>query len=403
MKIIALVDPLWGGHHTAYLRIFSETLINKGYTVWCFKPVEETLEKWIADVHPEWTEDQISTFNYSLPDKTFTSLKRFNEPASTLFRWRHLHNAIRQAEKKYRKKVSHVFIAWVDSYLSGYLVPFLLDIVFPYYWSGLYFHPRHLRTSVNRLKPTPSPSDIDIALSAKKCISIAIHDEGILEMFKQRTKKNVVLFPEIADATPADKNDKIAQQIQKKANGRVVIGAIGLHRHQGLLTLLRVAKNASSERFFFVFAGQFTPSHFPDDELNEIYSVFNNLPENFFVYLDRLNEGSQYNAVFSALDIPFLVYDNFTSSSNRLTKAAIFQKYVLAQETFCVGEDVKKYHLGETVEAGNVNQCIKAIDVLYHKIKNEPLPTDIFETYSQLHSVERLGERFDALLNKQTV
>ncbi|MDJ1502649.1 hypothetical protein [Xanthocytophaga agilis] len=400
MKIIALVDPLSGGHHTAYLRIFSEVLINKGYTVWCFKPVEETLEKWIADVHPDWTQDQIRNFNYSLPDKTFISLKRFNEPASILYRWRHLHKTIGQAEKKYNQKVSFVFLAWLDSYLSGYLIPFFLDIVFPYAWSGLYFHPRYLRTLAHTLKTKPSPSDIDIALTANHCQNVVIHDEGIVTLLQTRISKDVVLFPEIADDAPPDSNEKIAKQIKEKAKGRIIIGAIGLHRHQGVLTLLQVAQKASKEKFFFVFVGQFITSQFPGNELQQITSFFDELPENCFIYLDKLNEGSQYNAVFTALDVPFLVYDNFTSASNRLTKAAIFQKYVLAQDTFCVGEDVKKYQLGETVEAGNIDQCIEAIETLYDKIKKEPFPIANFEVYRQLHSIDRLDEKFATVLSK---
>ena len=100
--------------------------------------------------------------------------------------------------------------------------------------------------------------------------------------------------------------------------------------------------------------------------------------------------------VFCSFDIPFLVYDNFASSSNNLTKAAIFNKLVVASKGYCVGDDVNKYELGLTVEQGNVQQCIDAI----YQLKNQSHDLKPkFEQYKNIHSKEVLHEKFQELID----
>jgi hypothetical protein len=147
-----------------------------------------------------------------------------------------------------------------------------------------------------------------------------------------------------------------------------------------------------------VFVGELDMSQYSQFESVEVKQFFDTLPQNCFSYFGKLQEGEEYNSVFAAIDIPFLVYENFASASNRLTKAAIFKKHVLAQDNFCVGEDVKKYGLGETVESANVQQCLKAIDSLYKASRNPSLSMGKFEQYRQLHSLSRLTKVFANLL-----
>ena len=163
--------------------------------------------------------------------------------------------------------------------------------------------------------------------------------------------------------------------------------------------MLSLSQIACKDKFFFAFTG---PKNFNDlnpAQITEAETYIASQPENCLFHLDFLKEGAEFNAVFSSFDIVFLVYNNFASSSNRLTKASIFKKYAIAPNRFCVGEDVEKYKLGRTVPENDPKEALKAIEILASKIKNNDFSEAQFEYYAQLHSVETLAEKFVAVLD----
>lgn len=397
-KTIALVDPFHVGHHLAFMRLFTHALLSNRHKVVVLYPQPDEITDWLEELYPE---GRYQVYKYEWEDKAFQKLGRFNDTFTTLRHWAKLKKQLRSIEKKHGVKIDFVYLAWLDSYLANYLHPRLLNLAFPYQWSGLYFHPRHLRYYPDKLNETPSISEIDIALTSSHCHNVSIHDEGIITLFEKRLGKPVVLFPEIADDSAPDQNYAPAIEIPQKAKGRTILGITGmLDKLKGLITLVRVAKQADATKFFFVFAGPLNLDAYNSEEQQEINSFIESAPENCHFVLEYIQEGAQFNAVLNALDIVYLVYDNFASSSNRLTKAAIFKKYVLAQDRFCVGEDTKKYGLGVTVEENNPAQTLDALKSLDHKIKNEPFPEEQFEVYRKKHSVDVLEDVFRETLKK---
>ncbi len=397
-KTIALVDPLHVGHHLAFMRLFAKSLIDSGQQVIILYPNPADITTWLQENLPNGN-DEFFVFEYDEAGRDYQNLGRFNDTFSTLDRWFRLRKQLKKHEKQIGVKIDFVFLAWLDSYLANYLHPRLLNLAFPYPWSGLYFHPRHLRYYPDKLNAHPSISEIDVALTSSHCKNVAIHDEGITPLFNKRLQKPVILFPEIADDTAPALDYLPAKEIPNKAKQRIVVGITGiLDKMKGLLTLVRVAKNADAQRFFFVFAGPLRLDDYQEAEQQEITDFIAADPENCHFELEYIQEGGHFNAILNGLDVVYLVYDNFASSSNRLTKAAIFQKYVLAQNRFCVGEDTQKYNLGETVEEGNVAQTLEALDVLENRIKNEPFPVQQFEIYREKHSVKALDDVFKETL-----
>ena len=62
----------------------------------------------------------------------------------------------------------------------------------------------------------------------------------------------------------------------------------------------------------------------------------------------------QFNAFINACDVIFTGYLNFKGSSNLLTKAAYFNKPVIASEGFCMGKRVEKYHTGIVIKQDDI-------------------------------------------------
>jgi hypothetical protein len=398
MRTIALIDPYIGGHHLNYVQTFAKTLLELGYRVIVFFPNTNKIKTWINANCTGEAENLLTVeFGESIP--TVPLLNRFNF-TKALYNWLHAAKVIRKAEKEYQLKIDLVFFAWLDSYVGRFLHPFIINSVFPYKWSGLYFHPWFMRLNPEVSKLTPTLNNIDKILTSSNCINISVLDQGIVNSFSQRLNgKKVVLFPDFADVTPPDPFYPIALSIKEQAKGRIIIGMISLEKRKGIITLMELAKKASSKDFFFVFAGKLKIEEFNAIEQDYIRGFINQKQENFYFHFQVIPTDAEFNAVFSTFDISFIVYQDFPSSSNALTKSAIFKKHVLATERFCIGENVRKYDLGVTVQEGNVEKCLEGIKILKDKINSKYYPYELANEYTRLNGEQILSARFSELLS----
>jgi hypothetical protein len=397
-KTIALVGISTIGHHVAFMRLFVETLLDLDYKVLVLFPDDVYIRDWVQEHHPAKSQD-VFYWGYTQPSFQVKNWGRLNDAFAMRKTWLDVARHLKKAKKQYNLSIDFVYFTWLDSYLASYLHPILVNTVFPYNWSGLYFHPRHYRLQAESLKDKASISDIDIVFTSKNCHNITVHDEGIIPKFQKRIGKSVLLFPEIADDTPANPQLPAIQEIQARAKGRTVVIIAGIiDKGKRLADFIELSKMVEQDNFFFVMAGPINVMHYDLHMQTELNNFLASNPENCFIYNQYVQEGEEFNSFVAVSDIIFLIYENFPSSSNRLTKAAIFKKYVLTQNRFCTGEDVEKYGLGLTVEEGNLPQALDALNTLRHKILHEPFPTTQFETYRELHSVHKLKEKFKEVL-----
>jgi hypothetical protein len=397
MRTVVLIDYTLAGHHLSFIRTCSQLLLEMDCQVLCMTPESEQVKKW---VHENCTSLTHQFFNY---DYTPYSLKapggRTTSMLHSFQTWRHDKKEIRKATKQDQLKVDLVFYAWLDNHFAGFVHPFILDRLFPYQWSGLYFHPYHLRTEPASLDKKANWRDHDSILLSNNCKAVAIHDRSVAKKFSQRIKKTALIFPETADDTAPDLSNSLYLQIKEKAKGRKVIGMIGCESHKGTLTAMRMAKKADPLEYFFAFLGILPQSTYKQHDWDEAQAFINEQKENCFFHFHSIPEGAAYNAVFCAFDIPFLVYDNFISSSNRLTKAAIFQKLVLASGNYCVGQDVKDFQLGIGIKPGDVVEGLEALDSLTEKYKRSDLPVEMWKRYRELNSVGELKKKLKELIS----
>lgn len=400
MKTIVLFDTSNGGHKEAFMQLFAKSLLALKCRVICIMPDTLPIRKWIELNNPS---NEIYFIDKTIKRTEIKKFGRLNDALTTISYWYKLNRAIGQIEKKLNLKADWVFINWLDNFLANYIMPSLLDLVFTYRWSGLYFHPAVFRIQPDLLQKHISISDIDSALKANNCFALTIHDEGIVEGLKNRIQKPVFLFPEIADITPPSSKHLMYTAILEKAKGRTIIGTIGLEFHKGVMDLVRLCIVADPSQFFFVFAGGYNDTYLnwfeSDENKNEFISFKNNLPENVFWQEGLLEEGEDYNSVFCSFDIIYLVYRNFYSSSNRLTKAANFQKLVLASEKYCVGEDVEKYDLGLLTQPNNISHQYAQLIKLKERLLKQDFPYEKWKIYAEKHSTVILSEKFQKLLN----
>ncbi|NER81125.1 MAG: glycosyltransferase family 4 protein [Leptolyngbya sp. SIO1D8] len=420
MQTIALVDANHGrGHHLTYMRFFCKTLLNLGYRVISFYPDPVAVTDWLQSECPQHL-DNFHAFeigehdhrklpvwgeipsNLELPfiGKVPSNL----QPLIVLARWRYTAELIQKAVKQVGFEPDLVFLNWLDDYFSYFLTHHLIDLIFPYNWSGIYFRPGDLRFKKLSLIPHYATA------RSPRCKALTLLDEEFAQTIVDKLDAPVIPFPDLTDEAGPDPNLDIIKQIREKAGNRKIIGLIGaLSKRKGLLTFLEVAEKSIDKDWFFVMAGPLNQSTFHQeynqrlaDDFKKVQSILESPPDNCFFHLQSIPDGPQFNAFINAFDILFAAYENFPYSSNILTKAAVFQKPVIVSDGFCMAKRVQQFQFGVSIPEGDVAECIQAIQQLCDSPSQDmPQFRFDFDGYKQLHSTERLGQIFQSLLGSR--
>ncbi|NEP34199.1 MULTISPECIES: glycosyltransferase [unclassified Moorena] len=401
MKTIALIEENWNGHRPIYLKVFTKTLLELGHQVIAFCPEPSELSEWVAFNCSKYQE-QFQVFECQTPEPSSFPINGIRAALNAVKRWCYAKVSIQHASSKIGKVPDLVFFPWVDSCLAPYLLHHVVDRIFPYRWSGLYFHPRHLRLKQKFWSINRGPLKPHAVLKSSHCPAIAVLDEGIANKLQSKINgKNVITFPDFADESAPDFNWSIVKQIQAQADGKKIIGLLGVQsKRKGVLTLLEVAQQMVKEDYFFVFAGQLSKQTYTSQEQARLQTILNLKLPNCFFYFERIPDEAKFNALVSNCDILFAAYNNFPHSSNILTKAAVFEKPVIVSSNFCMAERVRKFKLGLSINEGDVLQCIYAIGRLCSQLEkyNQEVQPD-FQGYRRLHSTDQLIEKLQTILN----
>ncbi|MFO7144338.1 hypothetical protein B9T16_23660 [Arthrospira sp. PCC 8006] len=181
MKTIALIDNHEGGHHLAYLRLYTQTLLNLGCRVITLSREPEQVKNWV-NVHCPKSSEWLYTFpiqGTKIPK--FPGIGKIPQPLAILERWRQAALAVQGASSKIGWYPDLVFFNWLDSYLSHYLTPLLVDRLFPYPWSGLYFQVGDLRFQPHNLPLINLPLIHYGVANSCRCNALGSLDETRLE------------------------------------------------------------------------------------------------------------------------------------------------------------------------------------------------------------------------------
>lgn len=406
-KTIAMVDFDWDGHHSTYFKIFTKILLELGYQVMAFCPDPTDLQVWIGSNSAEQSA-LLYTFKSQRPKQNLFLTRRqgiglrLRRALSKTLVLQHTVANIKQASLKTGISPDLVFFPWLDEYMCHNLTHHLVDLVVPYNWSGLYHHPRHLRIKKRFSYLRRGFFNPHAILESSNCRGVAVLDEGIAEQLQNQLRgKPVIVFPNFTDESPPATDCLMAQQIKKKANGKKIISLLGsLEKRKGLLTLLEASQKMIEEDYFFVFAGKLAESSFLPQELIKIRGICELAPDNCFFHWERIPDESQFNALVAQSDALFVVYENFPIVSNILTKAVLFEKPVIASNTFWIGETVNKYQLGLTIPEGDILKCIEAIHHLFNQSQLDTCQLQPkFEGYRILNSTKQLVTQFKAVLS----
>jgi glycosyltransferase involved in cell wall biosynthesis len=378
------------------MKMFARSLLSLGHSVAAFCPKPHELQAWIKAECPQQS-DRFYAYSFcesaafELPVPFMTQILR------AVRHWKDLAAAVNRYSLQQGTHPTLVFITWLDSYLTSFFPVSLLDRIFRFQWSGLLFHPLHLRMDQSRLLLRRGIFDYDNFLSSVHCRSIAVLDEGVAAGLQRKSgARPVVVFPDVADFAAPDQTFKILKGIKEKADGRRIVGLIGsLEKRKGLLTLLNLAQNTQQGNWFYIFCGKFYEDGFTPAERRRIDQVVDSLSANCYFHFEYIPNAAQFNALIDLCDVLFAVYENFYHSSNILTLAAHFRKMIVVSKGYCMHDRVSRFQLGLSVDAGDLAQCYSALHILLnHQADLHP----DFEGFLEHHSEKRLAEAFEAVM-----
>ena len=405
-KTVALIDPLWVGHHPMYFSQFTAAFLRLGASVigLCPEPGEALAGARAAATGAIADFDRrVST--HRLPGGTRSWFRgRFEgDPLRTYKRWKRCADTLFEAEQATGRRADLVFFPYLDSYLR--FLPFAtvprLTIDRP--WSGLYLRNHHHGENPSLKKDLRLLAKGDALVRSPLCRGIGVLDERFIGPLERYTGKTVHGFPDVTDATLPARPYALAEEIRRKAAGRKVIGLIGLERRKGLLNLVRVADKARELRlpWYFVAAGSYEREEYSPAEQADLRELAGRITGgeidnlHFDPAAGRIPEEADFNSIFTTFDIAWAAYEGFQGSSGALGKAAAFNIPCLATAGECIGHRVQGYRTGLTIPEGDSDRALEGIRKILdaRDWEDRPLECD-FARFRTDHGLPRL----DALL-----
>lgn len=245
-------------------------------------------------------------------------------------------------------------------------------------WTGILFHPRAVN---DRNSPAEGYFKSSNARGGIFLVPAAVVAYGAAT-----PQLHFALAPDVADLELPSEPPEIASEIRRRARGRSIVLQIGsITAHKGIPTLLDVIEAADPDRFFFALVGEMHWETFGESQ-QRVRRSLARPPENVFVHQGYMPNERDYNSVMATCDIVYAVYQNFSSSSNSLTKAAGLCRPILVAANSLMGERVLASGIGAVAPEGDAGEILAELN----RLAERPKDSFSFECYREEHSLEAL-------------
>lgn len=410
-RTVALIDPLWIGHHPMYFSQFTASFLRCGARVigLCPEPAAalEALARTVDEETATKLGDLVHFEKLATGKRSFFNGRFEGDPIRTFKRWHTAADTLADAEAACGMHADLVYFPYLDSYLRFLPFPLVPDAILKRPWSGLYLRNHHHGERPSLNKSLRLLAKGDAILRSRNCLGIGVLDERFISEMERLTAKTVTAYPDVTQGGLPAEPFPLALEIHRKAAGRRIIGMIGMERRKGFLTLLRTAMLARHRdpSSYFVCAGYVRLADYTEQEREEIQVIvagitsgeINNL--HFDPAAGRISDEEDYNSLFSSFDIAWAAYEGFQGSSGTLSKAALFEIPCIATAGECVGQRVERYRMGLTIQEASAEEAITAIPhiaALTDRYGHALSPR--YAEYREDHSLARLDRILGELL-----
>ncbi len=398
-KVVVLAEPYWQeGHFETQMQLFLSLILPQGFRVMVLCAGPEVVRAWVMKEFPDDQESFFADYYYLGDEDGLRTIK-------TGRAWDHLARAVERAEVRSGWRADLVFITFVDAFINYSFRSRGPGRRFQYPWVGLYFLPGFFRHRGGLLKRLIQRIDYSLVNHMKNCRGLGILDEGVqTPMQAVLSRKKLVVFPDVTDERLPDVPLKNLDRIREEAGDRPIFGLIGvLHKRKGLISFLRGMAAMAPEKAYFLVVGHLPMGDYTEEEEREIQGLLVTLNSGRGRgILGYMEDPTVFNAYIALCDVLFLAYEGFYHSSGILTKAAVFEKPVIASKGYCMGERVEKFRMGLTVSEGHEDEILQAMTTLSEmSIRRRMTDEAQFSRYRESHNRGRLEEALNELLTME--
>lgn len=405
-RTVALIDPLWIGHHPMYFTQFTAAFLRCGARVIGLCPDPEAAEANLRQSLGKEPNAELPVTFAKLPTggRSFFNGKFEGDPARTYARWRRAAESLADAEAATGFKADLVYFPYLDSYLRFLPFPQIPDIVLHRPWSGLYLRNHHHGEPESFTKILRMFAKGDALLKSRFCKGVGVLDERFIPAMERLTGQNITAYPDVTQGGLPARPFALSEKVRREADGRTIVGMIGLERRKGFLTMIRTAALAreAGAPLHFVCAGVYHRGEYSAEELRELDALVKDIAAgrvhnvHWDPHAERIRSEEDFNCLFSRFDIAWAAYEGFQGSSGTLSKAALFEKPCLATKGECIGQRVERYAMGLTIPEGSAEDAFAAV----RRLAEPPVVQPRYEAYRGDHSLERLDRILAALLER---
>lgn len=410
VKTVALVDPLWVGHHPMYFSQFTAAFLRLGAFVigLCPEPGEAFAAARTAAIG-QFADFDKRVATYKLPGGKRSWFRgRFEgDPLRTYQRWKRCADTLYEAEQSTGRRADLVFFPYLDSYLRFLPFSAVPHLTIDRPWSGLYLRNHHFGEPPSPKRNLRLLAKGDALMRSRLCRGIGVLDERFIGPMERYLGSRVHAFPDVTDATLPARPYPLADEIRRKAAGRKIIGLIGMERRKGLLNLMRVAEKARELRlpWYFACAGRYEKPEYGPEEQAFIARTAERIASgeidnlHFDPAAGRIPEEADFNSIFATFDVAWAAYEGFQGSSGALGKAASYDIPCLATAGECIGSRVERYRTGLTIPEGDSGKALEAIRLILEgkDWDGRPLAPD-HARFREDHGMERLEKLLGGFL-----
>lgn len=405
-RTVALIDPLWIGHHPMYFTQFTAAFLRCGARVIGLCPEPEAAEANLRQslAWDENTDLPVTFAKLPTGGRSFFNGKFEGDPARTYARWRRAAESLADAEAATGFKADLVYFPYLDSYLRFLPFPQIPDIVLHRPWSGLYLRNHHHGEPDSFTKILRMFAKGDALLKSRFCKGVGVLDERFIPAMERLTGQSITAYPDVTQGGLPSRPFELSERVEREADGRTIVGMIGLERRKGFLTMIRTAALAreAGAPLHFVCAGIYHRGEYSAEELRELDTLAKDIADgrvhnvHWNPAAERIRSEEDFNCLFSRFDIAWAAYERFQGSSGTLSKAALFEKPCLATKGECIGQRVERYAMGLTISEGSPQEAFAAILRLAESTPADPR----YDEYRRDHSLQRLDGILAELLER---
>jgi glycosyltransferase involved in cell wall biosynthesis len=387
-----LVDRETVGHHFLYVTRIAQSLVELGHRVTVVYPDVDRLRRWFAEALPH-SGAAIRLRTWLDPAEPRPGSSKYEQAWRVLKIWRLLGDHVRKAQREFGPARLTLY-ASLDSMLEPAKYRFwhpLMRLWEPRPAAGLLIGCVDLVETAATRAPAYKCSlghRLEF-LATSACRTLAVLTPRNRDLLRSRLPgARVNLLPDFTDDT-IDPTAELARQVRERAGRRKVVTMTGvLNRRKGIDRFLRVIREASEERLFFVIAGELHLEGFSPAERRVMQDQIEAGAAHALFKTERLPDEGAFNALIQASDVIYAVYPGYQESSNLVVKAARFGKPVLVADDAYVAADVIDHGLGGAADAGSTISLLRAISDL--ALRNDAVNVDGAAAYLAQHSADKL-------------